>query len=466
MRGRTNAEPNIGVQLNATIDTYEVATGENILAGDFVKRYEYAVNQLDNSTVADYQSNMYSPIYKPPIFFRLSDGKFVCSNIIYEKDENNEYSIAYTAVNSVPNGDFVKELGDDTFVGFSIGGKSSAGYGIYSSYAKYNVNEHTISTRTATTNVKTWTNVTQQPDTMYLYIIDKGNNTFKVAVSYAIVISSQTRNTVDVFDVVLSGSDYTDYAISISNLNSTTNLGVAQAFVKISNNEDYLIMATNRVIRLNNNVFSDTHSFSYPSMIYTPFSKYLAKNIAEDGMVDLLYWTRTGTTASNYVYYLKRIRYYFPVDSWDYNSYDIENVVDDVYGSITRYMGTLNGKDIYITRKSRNSSSIVPFTIDATTGELSVGDAVGLNELYVSESTTNFIYSSIVNNDIIMIFGNVSNVGTQLCEFTYNNGVFTSIGDNVKIVKKITTQEYIMGVAKQSGTAGDTIEVYIPSTSY
>ena len=60
MRGRTNAEPNIGVQLNASVDTYEVATGETILAGDFVEQNSYIEGQI---TAGSGSTNQY-PIYE------------------------------------------------------------------------------------------------------------------------------------------------------------------------------------------------------------------------------------------------------------------------------------------------------------------------------------------------------------------------------------------------------------------
>ena len=81
MRGRTNADA--GLQLNATIDTYEVANGETIVSGDFVQR----ILSVSGETTIDANNN-YPLRASAKTIARFSNNKYL--------------ERAYTAVTSFP----------------------------------------------------------------------------------------------------------------------------------------------------------------------------------------------------------------------------------------------------------------------------------------------------------------------------------------------------------------------------
>lgn len=458
MRGRTNAEPNIGVQLNASVDTYEVATGETILAGDFVEQNSYIEGQI---TAGSGSTNQY-PIYecwdnKKPI--RLSNDKFIYDFDIISKNNQGEY-IKEGQVNNKMGG---IPLGNDTTVVFSLSGKIS----LSALFTKYDSTNNTTQKRTETTVIRQYTDVSNTEYTAG-YVFSYAPTSTGGYKGGAIVqqynsMSNKTFIYLHLFDFNITGDNYSNYSISVSNVKvqqvtevagrlsySSNTYGVI-SLIRLYSSENYAVTWSYKESTRYGGIMRFTDEFSN-SFALSQFGNYsntfFGKNVYTNGMVEVFTYSNNA---------IIRQRKFIPETGSDITSYTTEEITVNSSQKYLKYVDSISGYDVYFLiwkDADNNNIYINAITINQSTYEMIVYEAIQAG------TNASLWVSSIDNTQIFLTIG-----GTMF-DCNYANGVISNNAETVKVVRKITSQKYIKGVAKQSGNAGDTIEVYVPSTSY
>lgn len=126
------------------------------------------------------------------------------------------------------------------------------------------------------------------------------------------------------------------------------------------------------------------------------------------------------------------------------------------------------------------NTSIVRLEYDENTATVSVSNTVKFEVSDIVKRTTSTftsflyytgeaIFAEDSNGNVLCVFNTSSDSsrpssGQYMLKLKYSNGTL-SVGEDTEYVQRYTGENPI-GVAKNSGTAGDTIGVYIPSSSY
>lgn len=458
MRGRTNAEPNIGVQLNASVDNYVVATGENILAGDFVEQFNYLAGEAttDGNLINSFQPDEQH-------IFKMSDGNYLYfgaytssggtynRNVeIYEKDEYGVLTLVAqpTSVSFVSTGKpYISLLGDDTLAYIYVNNEMY----VYVRLIHYDSTNHSITQKTINARIATISNTA----TSWQYsIVKKRGGGYKVFASYYYTGSPKSSN-VYMADMAITGNNYDSYAVSISNtktiVTSTSNSYHLSYAIELDTNYYLAVYAYTSssntwnkyyVIDEVNNV-ENTHSASANS----PFISGTLLNRNGNNKI----MTTVFVDTTNHKVYFKKLY----MDTTEYTIYPDEELFSFTDNTTqVLYLGSDGTNDIYIIQKS--TTELVPFVINKSTNVLTmylgciVDFTMRLDGAVAScLDSGNFLFAS----------------AQKIISMNYSNGTLESEVETVKRVRGITTQKYIKGVAKQSGTAGDTIQVYVPTVN-
>lgn len=472
MRGRTNAESGNGVILNGTIDTYEVASGETILAGDFVERYAYVTNSLTSaSSYLDAEVKD-----KSPKIYEMSDGDYLQiggKTNLYNTD--NDVITKEWSEKSTPiiESDFNILLDDDTILGEFTGVNQSSipAPVIQCSAMKYDSANKTVTKKTIIGNTITGapTSLALTRGILFYKISDRTYRVF-VEKTDSEQSSAYSRSyCLYTFILEITGNSYDNYALSCSNLvvkrysdDNTFNFSPSYFTIKKIENDFYIRLDSQRFIKFSNNAFSNYVTISGISFIESSdafLSTYIINHDDTSGNVD--FFTHYNYTSSGKSYsYLYINRMYLDMDNADCNIYtkrticggqnyliNIRRVKEDnnFYYFLLREYITGSG--------SPSTSSLSIVKVDKVTGEHTVSEKTD-----IPEKSTTILLSEIDNNTLWLI-------GSNLYIFDVSDGYLVDKSEQVKQVRGITSQNYIKGVAKQSGSAGDTIQVYVPTVN-
>ena len=448
MRGRTNADYSNGVVLNATTDTYEVATGESILAGDFVEQYTTISGKLYNAS--SIVETTHSP-YKNAKLFRMTDGNILCvgEKLNLYHDDNDVITKVWDEKNtSLLSLDFIIQLSDNCLLGdFTVNSESK----LQATLLHYNTSDNTIVSKTLTSTNKIVEYSSGGSDN-WVWVIPTSNGQYRAfAKAYQ---GTQDRAYIGTGLLNITGNNYSNYNVDLSSTvlrsdyigesNKTDFVFVA----RIDANNNFLMKSnpnSSIFLHFNGESFTEFTMSSYP---YRSFSG-IGKLVYDNSTIDFF------SVGSNLI---RTYRAYInPTDPTNYNVIrSQESLISDSRNCNMRYITTQNNKDIYFVHDYIDDTIRV-IRIDINTGNYEVLQSINVD---TRNSTYTFIVSQIYNDSVYALLGNI------FYKFRFVNLNLADISTSTKYVKRITTQDYIKGVAKQSGTAGQTIEVYIPSTSY
>lgn len=431
MRGRTNVKD--GISLNASVEEFEVASGESIVAGNMVTMYAENGEPLE-SVLGGVTCTWRSPLIE------LTNGEyFGLPNKVFTKNADNTFSLKNTLSTNIPNEDTVY-AGNNRFVHIAA---SIISYKLRIDCTVYvlDLSDYSISTYTSREESTdsiingTTSNFTNQiVDFLSGYVIGYCNCTLSNSASmvgngiYHIDISD--LNNIDiVFDSVSHTSDGTNTSGNISKLT--------------------------RFVSGNNNYYFDgltIHKYTFASGVLTRSLCKLENGSLTNGLIYKI--QETGTIGVLHIL----------------NSRDLFNKVYSVSGF--EVTGVLKNEKVFTfpTTTSTNNMGLLQMseskhllytTSRSLVSVVTVGSDVVLGEpkeLGYQIQSTQFMalakYTSVDNLDVAFI-KNVANANIRNNEFTLN-------GDITRYVKNAVYEEYIRGIAKQSGSAGETIEVYVP----
>lgn len=429
MRGNTNVKD--GIFLNATVDEYEVATGENIVAGNMVTMYTQSGEPLSDG-VAGANKPWLSPLQK------LSNGKYIGLNSkILSKQANKSFTVDATLATLLQTLNTIN-IGNDTFMYVNAYVQS---YKLYVAVTVYVLNsDYSVTTYTKTSYSSA--DITNQTSpTVYFNMLDSLNG---YVVGYLSCEKSSVQG---------HGLFHIDY----SDLSDINIIFDEVGYASTTSALDYEIKITSRLKVGNNLYYCDGRSvykFYFNGSVFTRakclirnnemFSPMLYK-VEETGQICLLY------RASQY-------------------SVDTNNLVC----SVSNFVKTSEITDVKVVQTSSDSRlsfiqlTSTKFVIGYPTGNTKWNFIVvdTSNGLMIGEVNT-ISYGSSTGFFTLGYFTSLSDmditVGKNVANAKIINEQLVLTGENKQYVKNATNEIYVRGVAKQSGTAGDTIEVYIPT---
>lgn len=451
MRGRTNVN-NGGIILNATTDTYEVESGETIIAGDFVDR----ITKTEGGTSVPQGA-----------IFQVSDNNYVVVNSIIQDNGDHTFTrIGSTGINKYPR----FQIGTDEFISFEIGVNAPNGW-VTINLIKYEALNYCVTRSLSYQFVSSWAyraggvyaiQISEKVFMLFLTYNGKNNNTNKYGNCFKVV------------KLTISGTNYSDYTHTGQivyteenyTLSTEPNLQYVGWGILIQNN-DYLVGIYGNQERQ----YYDTAMVSMKRI--KGASSATSKSISSTAIMRPL-----GTvTDDGYIGFIemsggKLYQRYLYVDKNDINSYNLYDSVfiKDLpdYDSATYKFTPLkiendtSGYDRYIIVQltSKKYLTTAEVYISQTDRDIIINDFTILASYSqpetVQSTDVSFIHKRGVNDYLII-------EDYKLLETTIVNHVVEGEVNTHRYVREIYSLDYILGVAKQNGTAGDTIEVYVPS---
>lgn len=404
MRGRTNA--NGGIFLNATTDEFEVATGNSIVAGDFV---EYSIN----SDYVTLNTSFIGEVYNVSLNHYIA----IIGN----------YPTLFTYINGIIN--------------------------IIANYPY------------------TATSIAQIDSTRYAVALSDKIGVLQVSDSAITLISSineSDANLVYVYgtDIILNYNDTTIKTYKCNNTyTSITNVDTAETS---ANHSRFFGRTSDRFLTL---TISSSGSGATRVDTYTIDNRPINISTGEIGeSITTSFIKRENSSASgttceavNDRYIIFTEREYSYSQTYFYATYI--SAYDVVENRLITQMGALPDRGLSYesssTRLGTNNRFILVFSQKSF---LLLFDT-NLMTITILDSSTTLTGS----NHILYNFDRI-NLGDMKENTGYRNVYIGSntlqIGTPTNTVKRYQGTGNPMGVAKQSGSAGDTIAVYIPSTSY
>jgi len=454
MRGRTNTDLYSGVSINGFLDQYEVATGETIIAGDFVERF----TKIEGGIAAS----------NDPIF-QLSDGKYIVGQSIF--DDNGDHTFTRYGSTSINKKPYFK-IGTDEFVSFELRVSSQTGY-VTTNLIKYDSTNKYCLTRSISYRFDSswgW-------EDSSIYAIQISEKVFVIFVSYIgkNTNTSKYGNCWHIVKFTLSGTDYSDYTQS-------QNVIYTETSFSSSSKPDHLCVGWAVEIQANDYLvgvykYSNTDYTYYNGSLYTMIRIKGASSATLKYISSSANMRPVGTvTSDGYIAFIeagggKLYQRYLYVDKNNidtYNLYDSVFIKDlpDYTGASYKYTplkvdNNVNGYDRYIIVQLASSIYLqtAEVYVSQSSQEITIGEFSDIATYQTSPYWLTMDFSFIHKRgteDYLMI------ADSKIIETTVDNHIVEGEVDTKNYVRDIHSQAYIMGVANQSGTAGDTIEVYVP----
>lgn len=411
MRGRTNADA--GVQFNAIVKDCIIADGNTIVAGDFVQTtYNPSVGgSLDH--VGDY-------------------------NNLCELDNGNLLQVygSTNATYSVYEKETLTLLSDGTLAGSgSVTDKSKL----------VNIGNNKIAFLTYVGLALKATLLVYNP------------STHNITVSKSITINGNT--TEGYFDAV----KYADSTIAVFD----------NGDVIVANLDSETIIETT-ISNTNHTYGSRIYKYGTNKLVVLTVGQYFTVSVSSSS-ITLLFRTSSAPTGSSYSYYdYVRIDnntfygYAFKSTQTNTKSYALIRVNSDDTVTFTYSQESISSA-IYTQGFQIESGQAVLFRLN--NNKLYVANLITemetitpvFEELYNigSYSSPQMLFLQLSDNSIFKFFYKISTTLNYMILYYADNNI--DIGQDTIYVKAFSS--YISGVAKQSGTAGDQIEVYIPQVS-
>lgn len=410
MRGRTNAS-NGGIFLNATTDDFEVATDNNIIAGDFVEYlYDTGVNPLnatfagDSYLVDDTTHTYIALIGGFPTLFTYINGEI-------------------TIVDTYETSSACLVMLDATH------------YFVFNSTTYYvgliscTTSEITLITETASTSSVEFVRV---DSTSMVYRRSNSGNLYKA----------------------YTDENYSQINIRSINMSSSFNIaGATSNMVITCTKSNSGTTYTNTFSRYNASNLTLIDTFTITTYNYgLSFKPQLLFN---DRYI-LTY--NTSKVGSSPFYYYQELRI---IDTEEKRQVVSATVQNEHSGTSSLSFSQNNSSNEFIVSEEEYISSPANykvwnylFTFNNNLGTLTKSEKTELDNTRLT-----FIYYKFGEKKYGAM---INNSGYQNVDITTGRVVF---GTPTDTVKEWTGSGNPMGVAKQSGTAGDTIEVYIPQVN-
>ena len=406
MRGRTNAS-NGGIFLNATTDDFEVATGNSIVAGDFVEyHYDTGVEPL-NST---FKINAYL----------VDNTTHTYIGVI------GDYPTLFTYIN--------KEI---TIVATYQTATTCLIMLDATHYFVFNDTTRKVGLISCTTSAITL--ITEEYST--------SSSAFSFVRVNATTMAYKHNNSNYIY-VASTDANYTTISINSKNINATFNIAGAtsNSIVIVQSTSSYSTYTNNFTI-LDPITLNQTDYFEIKSYDYS--LRCLPEIVFNDRY--LLVWTTQKVGSSPIKYYQKII----VIDTVDKREVVNTSFTDASYTS-TINVSLANSQNEFIVYEwltvggvSQNYMYWVKF--DSTLSSLTVS-------VYTSNLKSGIIYTFGAKTFALM----VNNEGYINLDTSSGKVI---AGTPTNRVKEWTGSGNPLGVAKQSGNAGDTIAVYIPQVN-
>lgn len=482
MRGRTNVSGSGNSIINANVESYVVAPGESITAGNMVEFYHKLSGNFDTG----YDTNVDRRL------FRLSDGKIACffkqplkstasqgndAKLIILNYDAGVYSKELATV-SISDFDEIIEIADDTFL---LAGYYGSGKYIILSFIFLHVD---VNTNAVYSTGKTYNIVSSS------YSLSLNNNSRLYSSSFylekdeeyirAIFPVMYSTNSVNYFEIyscvfTLSGTNIEDYLLTtekikyIFSLNSSsyTYVGVSKVYRK---GEGYFIFfgySTSTAILINASLSclmyitsSDMISASTFSYTSTGGGSYFNVLSIENDMVTYIY--------DNYLskFYISSYNGDGTVSIVKYDAVEILSVNT----SLRRYLYLISENEYkkrFLLTCGYGTSGYARKTVimdyDKETNDVTI---CSVEDAYWDDKEEGILVN--FEEDIIILGNNyVEGAETEnaIGNYKIDKSSLMLIGkeESINYVKNATNLVYIRGIAKDSGTAGDTIDVYVPS---
>ena len=412
MRGRTNAS-NGGIFLNAITDNFEVATGNSIVAGDFVEyKYDTGVKEL-SGTIEQRAKN-------------------------YLVDATTSLYIAL--INNIPT---LFTYANDTIT----------------VVATYPYNATYLVKHNDTTYIASDSNV------IYVLSIDVTNQSFtllgsKSGIGYITMKFSDT-----IYLGITSQNTYSDGAINVYNCSDFTNITRKKSNTGLSLGIQFAVY---------DNTFYSLYGAmgsSYGRLYLTPWT-FSADGTATRGtpiQIDGTGSSAQASTSRAYVLSEGLFNNRYVIFAYLYGSYTSPNDQIAVFDFEQMSLVIKDYFSPYLLDSSVFSSNI------NSDGEIVIGTiatrAISLFKFDATNISLTRLDTKDIDNQTWKAIFDFPNKKHAL--LTYNSGYTPfsasnnqiAIGELTDSVKEWTGNGNPMGVAKQSGNAGDTIAVYIPQVN-
>lgn len=459
MRGRTNVSAD-GIILNANVETYKVANGEDIVAGNFVEYFSV----LSGGVSGAISPSDYSKI------FRLSNGEFMLI-------ANNEYAVVGVSSNDeynvITKGTIGTDIDSDILNSNTILNKVYVG----------NDTVACITASVSSTNLVMKVTYLSYDRTLEKVNIATENQTLTTSANYydssnypiSLIPSPNLTNFKLVFMYSRGSSSYDHYfgiadvKVANNKLSAPTNIATSRiassqstynnkicSLVRINTNEFYFYLGyKNSVnwyckhIRVSNNAITMSSQ--------EIDSQYMALDSeAVDGYIPFIQYTVSGAI---------KIRYGFvdptnttPLVNW-FSVIDTSINSSRVNLQLIRKVGKIEYYAVHC-HTSSNVSDISIFEIDRVNKTVVANQPSRINSRY---NYVSFAILYVSDSEIYMCATGMDETGTQAFgRFELvNNQMLNTYSESI-CVRNITTQNYIKGVAKTTASSGSAIDVYVP----
>lgn len=409
MRGRTNTDLYSGVSINATTDEFEVATGNTIVAGDFVEyHYDSQVKPLNSTFVGqnylvDASSNLYIGLIGGfATLFTYTDGVI---NIVDTYSSTTPFivrlnSTHYVLRNTINNHLVLVEVSNNEI---SYVAETSSSYP--------NTTPHRVNDTTIALIINT-----------YLYTIITNSEYTSISQGASLSMSSASNG------YFFVGATETKIVVATYTTSGQTRNYAAYIYV-------------------GNDTFTTLSYDSYFS--FTTYNNYAMKFYPDIVIADRYFLatcnSRSGSgtyTYGQYIYLLDVVDKRLPISA--------RNIFDYSDSSEIKISNVDSNNRFVLASLSNSYKNAWLFRLDESLMSFEQSEATELPSYYPNTifNFANRKYAFMINDS-----------GYINADTSANKVVIGTLTDTVQ---EWSGNGNPMGVAKQNGNAGDTIEVYIP----
>lgn len=430
MRGRTNAS-NGGIFLNATTDTFEVATGNTIVAGDFCEYvYDTEIKTLTTATSTYDLLNVQ----------KLDNGLYVASYLNYftvlQMSSGVLSVINQTQYGVLSNTGRLCVMSNNRVAVISL--DSSTYY-----LTVFSVASDGTVTQLAQESVGT--TVSSAYNTSISYLGNMGGNV--VACVHSSYLRSSATDT-----ITLHAIDITDTS-SVGHYSRNITSGMTY-----NNNFNVIGFGNNKVAYIIKGSSSSSGTVYY-------YEKVVTYNEGFEETVS------TSITSSTFSSLAGNLVNYYPDDNktYFYNGAGLFDASTDAFYSISYSTIGLSASIDKAINIGNNKAIIYSnskyYQIEFNTASHSF---TLLSDTPLSNESGTIVSVSLALGNVVLLsyYRNYSSTYTiRYATLSIDDSGNVELGGVTNTVQEWQGSGNPMGVAKQSGTAGDTIEVYIPATN-
>lgn len=475
MRGRTNVLSRVdpsdeNININANVETYEVYKDQSVFKG-------HMVDFITEKTTADISIGNYGSYNVKKFIFKLSNNKIACFVSVRRSLRPPGYlSIIEYGNNQLTNvlSNYslsciyeVIEISQDNFLIFETPGSYSSKLQIKSYFLTINTDTNGVVTKGYTLNTSL-SDYAWDYERFFDYKVKKNDNNI-----YAFLMFTSTTNYLT--KILYVKIDFSGDNIS----NFTFSLNIAKEFLSYTlSSEKYYNISDFYVINDNVYVFYGVNYFGKENYKYNYF-RYI-RMISGSTIGSQLDVTNNDTTKGLCIIVSGlKFKLFFVDENNNVLTREINcetctassfNPIIGNVGNINELFNIPNGSVDKIKMFNLNNNKFL-FTLDMYY-KSNLNDKIFISEI-VEEGLVVYEYKeyNVENPDILSLYENdflyldnlYNSYEVRLIHFIVENNIITG-GDNTNktYVKNASSLQYIRGIAKESGTSGQIIDVYIP----